>query len=198
MDLYFLNIKDISDNDILDIKNHLPLRYLKSSSFKNEEDRLRCLGAGVLLRRCFPTLKEEDIFYNQYGKPYIKSKFFNISHSGNYVLLIIADNETGIDIQKIKSININNFNSILSDNEKNTLNKNSDFTFYKIWTRKESVIKLLGVGLKIPLKTIDTTLYDKDGFIKINNKIIYISTFEIEDYIYSVSSLNKEKIIKHF
>lgn len=44
-----------------------------------------------------------EIAYNSQGKPYFFCqivKFFNISHSSNYVACVIGDRPIGIDIEK--------------------------------------------------------------------------------------------------
>ena len=98
---------------------------------------------------------KDDIFYNEYGKPYLKgnSLYFNISHSHDYTVIVIADSEVGVDIQKItfpKKI----INHICNDEEKKYLKSPKDFT--KMWVKKESYVKYLGIGIGYGLKKVDT------------------------------------------
>ena len=46
---------------------------------------------------------EEQLIINENGNPFLKAgePFFNLSHSGNYVVLAIADCEIGVDIEHI-------------------------------------------------------------------------------------------------
>ena len=98
-----------------------------------------------------------DIFYNEYGKPYIKNNpiYFNISHSGDYIVIIISDRECGIDIEKIRDINNNIIDKVCLDKEKELIIDSKSFTL--MWTKKEAYSKYKGLGYAYGLKNIDTT-----------------------------------------
>ena len=98
-----------------------------------------------------------DIFYNEYGKPYIKNNplYFNISHSSDYIVIIISDRECGIDIEKIRPINNNIIDRVCLDKEIDMIIDDKSFT--KIWTMKEAYSKYKGVGFSYGFKNIDTT-----------------------------------------
>ena len=102
----------------------------------------------------------ESIKTTKYGKPYFKENDFgfNISHSGEYIVCVVSTEEKynlGVDIEEVKPIQVDDFKSIFSDEEKSKMNNYSKF--YTFWTRKEAVVKADGRGLQIPLKTINTT-----------------------------------------
>lgn len=115
--------------------------------------------------------------YGKFGKPELASIAnhakikFNISHSKGQALLAISDSdEIGVDIEYIKNIPemfeiakelyTQNENDIL----KNSGSKTSE-TFFKIWTRKEAIIKAVGHGLSAPLVMIDVS---NEGIIKVD------------------------------
>ncbi len=94
-------------------------------------------------------------------KPYIKNNTnnicYNISHSGNWILIAIANSEIGTDIELINPDF--NYKEVLSDNfsvnEINHINQNNPLeTFYLLWTRKEALTKASGKGLDEDLKLI--------------------------------------------
>ena len=116
-----------------------------------------------------------DIFYNEYGKPYIKNNpiYFNISHSGDYIVIIISDKECGIDIEKIRGLNNKIIDKICIDKEKKSII--DDKTYTKIWTMKEAYSKYKGIGFGYGFKNIDTTK------IKINT--IYYLDYIISYYV---------------
>lgn len=128
------------------------------------------------------TLKENNIknykiYYNKYGKPYIKGIYFNISHTNNLSACVISDNEVGIDIEQI-TYNEKVARKILTKNELDNLylcsNKAEMFTIY--WTMKESYVKLLGIGLEYGLKNVDTEkLKNKIIVRKYNNYIVALA-----------------------
>ena len=111
-------------------------------------------------------IKKYSIFYNKYGKPYLKkiNKYFNISNTKNISVCVFSDKEIGVDIEYIR------YNELvmkrmftLEECEFVNNSKNKSEIFTLIWTIKESYSKLLGLGLNYNFKKIDT--------FKIKNKI---------------------------
>lgn len=82
------------------------------------------------------------VMYNLFGKPITEDDklYFNISHSGAWVAVGIADKNIGIDIQKMKSKS-KDFTKYVTGNENTSV-----LQFIKIWTIKESFIKWTGCG----------------------------------------------------
>ncbi len=87
-------------------------------------------------------IKNFELSYNEYQKPYIKDIYFNISHSHNMIAIIISNEECGIDIEYL------NPNKDITQ-LKNRFNIENDEEFYKQWTRKEAYLKKIGTGIKI-------------------------------------------------
>lgn len=115
----------------------------------------------------------DDIFYNEYGKPFLKDNkmYFNISHCQEYTVIVVADKEVGVDIQKItyrKKI----INRIFTPEEKNYLKTAKDFT--KMWVKKESYVKYLGKGLSYGLKNVNTLKLNNIRIKKYKNYYIAI------------------------
>ncbi len=104
---------------------------------------------------------------NDYGKPFIDpsqnsdSLFFNLSHSGNRLVLAVARHEfIGVDIERsdkqrrVAKISDRFFSrqeviDLLTLDDGLQLNR-----FYELWTLKEAYIKACGLGLAIPLQQI--------------------------------------------
>lgn len=111
---------------------------------------------------------EYDIFYNEYGKPYLKNNsiFFNISHSGDYIVCAVSDREIGVDIERI-TLKEMLIDRICTENEKKYPMTAENFT--KIWVMKESYVKMLGTGVGYGLQNVDTTRLDNvDIYLKDN------------------------------
>ncbi|MBR4026109.1 MAG: 4'-phosphopantetheinyl transferase superfamily protein [Lachnospiraceae bacterium] len=99
-----------------------------------------------------------DIVYSKGGKPYIKNVdnfFFNLSHSGKWVVAAYGSREIGVDIEKIRqnSTYQKMAKRFFTEEEQNYIYSIKDKTeqqrrFTRIWTLKESYLKYLGVGLK--------------------------------------------------
>lgn len=92
----------------------------------------------------------EKIEFQNNGKPMIAGVHFNISHSDHQVVCGISkEGRLGLDLEKIKPINFENFAAMFSVKEWARIKAAEDptRTFYWYWTRKESIIKALGQSL---------------------------------------------------
>jgi 4'-phosphopantetheinyl transferase len=105
-------------------------------------------------------LKNHQLQFNQteYGKPFLQNNrnfFYNISHSGEWVVCAFANSAVGIDVEKMASVDLHLAQRILTPAEYEAfLTKSSSeqqLYFYSLWTLKESFIKAVGKGLSIPL-----------------------------------------------
>jgi 4'-phosphopantetheinyl transferase len=105
---------------------------------------------------------------NANGKPQLVGHCaalrFNLSHSGELALLAIARRrDVGVDIEKQHPIDtLEVSRQFFAPNEQSAL---ASFTeserltaFFRCWTRKESFIKALGVGLTFSLKGFEVSL----------------------------------------
>jgi 4'-phosphopantetheinyl transferase len=105
---------------------------------------------------------------DKYGKLLLtnqehKHLHFNISHSDDYVIYAFCiTDEVGIDIERI-DYTINHLEIAENYFAKNEIIFLKNFTrsnltaenFYRLWTRKESLLKAIGTGLLLDLKQID-------------------------------------------
>ncbi|PWK23852.1 4'-phosphopantetheinyl transferase [Arcicella aurantiaca] len=102
------------------------------------------------------------------GRPNIVQDFdFNISHSAQYAVCAFSKKYSiGIDIEKIKPISLEFLQSFFNQDEWAELhqNENTQEQFYRLWTKKEAVVKADGRGLNIPLKEI--IIRNNQGFVE--------------------------------
>ena len=132
-------------------------------------------------------------------KPYIKSGQssglqYNISHSGDTILLAISSSPIGADIELInRSFG---FSEVLDDNfsiaEVNYINEaDSVNRFFRLWTCKEALTKATAQGLDGDLRLIpglDGVHQIQPGIIASNNNWL-IRSFTLNDlYIASIAS----------
>lgn len=150
--------------------------------------------------------KEEDLKYKYglKGKPYLEksSLYFSISHCNNVIVCAISDNNIGIDIEDIKTINKFVVKKSLTDIEKIRLlsSNNNEEYFFRIWTLKESLIKAIGDGLSYGMKNIEfdiskNRLKYKENYLNKNNEALY--DYNVKDKIYcniKGFGFNQEKI----
>lgn len=150
----------------------------KIDSYKSSINRQRKLMGEMLafkgLLNCFHLNPEQIIFeYGPKGKPSLKNgkdKYFNITHSGDWVVCGVSDTEIGVDIELLKSARMNVADRFFTTTEVDKLNslteKERDDYFYLLWTVKESYLKYLGTGLTKPLNSFDVTC--NDGIISVD------------------------------
>lgn len=97
--------------------------------------------------------------YGDNGKPYFENipLFFNISHSGEYVLCAVSSREVGADIQKIQSADVMKLaKRFFSEPECRALERcesgrERQGLFFGLWSRKEAYGKLTGEGIAAAL-----------------------------------------------
>jgi 4'-phosphopantetheinyl transferase len=116
------------------------------------------------------------------GKPFIPgAPGFSISHSGEVVVLAVAgDGEIGIDIEKIREVDIDDFSRDLPEIANLSLHYDEDRIrglFFDCWTRKEAVLKGCGKGLSVPL----TRVMLKERTALLHDTTWFIEKVRIED-----------------
>lgn len=129
---------------------------------------------------------------NRYGKPYVDSSvYFNLSHSGQYVICAFYKEEIGIDIEKIEHLEIDDFKTIFSEQELDQLRVSvSPLTeFFRFWTIKESIIKAEGKGLSLPLQLINTS---EVGIVRLGKNNWYVNEVNLfQNYCCSIATLSE-------
>ena len=113
-------------------------------------------------------LSEDDIRKKEHGKPYIKNVpfYFNISHCDGLVVCAVSENEIGIDAEVIRTVADRVMKRCYSDSEIDYVNSciDKDVEFTKLWTLKESYVKLTGEGIASDLKAVSFDLKNATAF----------------------------------
>lgn len=112
------------------------------------------------------------IVYGEHGKPYIAGLehiFFNLSHSGDYVVCAFSDSEVGMDIEKVGSVRMGVARRFFHPGEIKKLEALSaelqDDLFFRYWTVKESFLKYTGSGLSVPLSSFEVRFAGSEVFL---------------------------------
>jgi len=160
-------------------------RKVKALKFVQEKDQLLSLGAGYLVKKYLP---QENISETKSGKPYLKNgPYFNVSHSGEYVVLVIHDSrEVGVDIERINDSKVDGIKHVLSDKEKSVSDTN---TLFLLWSNKESLIKCLSAGIQ-DIKIVSGL--PLEGIRTINNEDFYTRSEIYDNYSLSVTLKGSE------
>jgi 4'-phosphopantetheinyl transferase len=145
----------------------------RAARFHFDADRRRFILAHACLRdilsrylHCEPG---HIIFStNEYGKPVLtphNSLDFNLSHSGDYVLIAVAlERKVGVDVEHFRlnleheKIARRSFSRVEYEEVSAIPHEQKVIAFFNCWTRKEAYIKAHGWGLSLPLDSFDVSL----------------------------------------
>lgn len=165
LNVYYSRVDDLNFGDLSERYWNCLSEERKASitKYKFEIDKIRSITAEIMLRKALLkdfNISNEEIKFerNYYGKPRLTNKNieFNISHSGNFVVLAISNDDVGIDIEERKKYHhdiVQLFHEKeISIIENNSLNGRVK-VLYDYWCLKESYIKFIGKGLSEPLNS---------------------------------------------
>lgn len=154
--LYQTDIRILASQEQEWTKRLTQERRAKTERYRGREARLRSLAAGLLLDRVFGK-RAVEICHNEFGKPFLEGgPFFNLSHSGNRVVLAVnSSKQIGCDIQQWQDIHPklivkHFFHPKEYDLYQKTAEPDRQAVFYRIWTLKESYLKMIGKGFSFP------------------------------------------------
>lgn len=128
------------------------------------------------------------------GKPRLSSHpeiQFNISHSSHLVVCAAADTVLGVDVERIRPFRSQMLQKIFSPEEQEMFSggrmneEEQRRLFFQLWTLKESYVKAVGCGIRMPLKSISFS-FDQ-GKIQCSQKQYQFWQTELPDqYVLSV------------
>ena len=165
--------------------------------FRRWQDAQASLLGRMLLRYCLQQsfgyeLRADSITYSEYKKPHLadSSIQFNISHTHDLVVCAVQDQHAlGVDVEYIRPIAIKDFRSQMTPNEWARVQQAEEQlpAFYDYWTSKEAILKVVGAGLYIDLKSFEIPL-DRSGTY-LDNQYWHLRSVALEaDYCCYVSS----------
>lgn len=132
-------------------------RQRKADRFRFPADKRLCLGAGLLLQDALHRegISDCEIEVMPGGKPSLKNTkqwYFNLSHSDTKVMCVLAKSPVGCDIEKRKEPPLAVAVKVFSVEERDRLQQlegeEQNRYFYRLWTGKESFLKMTGEGLR--------------------------------------------------
>lgn len=176
-------------------------RRKKIIHIRNLEDKKNSLISELLIRyvlRSEYDIKEDTLFDKSVnGKPFLKNHsnlHFNISHSGNFIVCAFSNNLVGIDIELLRDIDTAISSHYLNDREINSFHPVNNNSFFKLWTAKESILKLTGEGFRANPKDVDIIEEDNKYFAHYKNRIFCLHSHFIENHFISIASIDNSKI----
>lgn len=180
-----------------------PARREKVAKLKNKKAAYVSMTAGLLLQEVVERefgLKPEDILIGkgENGKPYLKEYpeyKYNISHSGDMVMMAYSKQELGVDIEELRVKDTKVAKRCFVPHEYlYVLNGNDDLNtkmlseaersrrFFEMWTLKEAYLKLIGKGISVPLSSFEVDVVNKC----VKDEALKYYTGEVDNYIYAI------------
>lgn len=157
----------------------------KALKFKNEKDQIRSMISSCLAN----SLSKEELLFNEMGKPYYQNgPFFNISHSGKFVIMAVSNKEIGVDIEENNEQDMSSLIKIFNEAEIKLLNEHADF--YYLWCAKESLIKCMGSSIN---KIKEVPSLPLNGLKTFKGKDYQCQTFIYEKHIVSITREGNEE-----
>lgn len=184
--VYAININDIRAKQDAALSLITPARRKKALHYRFEADRLRCITAGLLLYKYCNITNDEQLTVNEHGKLSTNGYEFNISHSGDWVMLCTAHCPVGIDVEQINEPNHKAAAHSFCSDELCWMQNQKD-RFYMLWTRKESITKAIGKGLKLPLNSFSVLPFD-NSLHTVDSCSVYSHTKLFDNYAVSLTA----------
>lgn len=195
--VYVADILKVQDAQIIkELYDGLPKwRRQKTDRIKMPADKQRSICAYRLLEIALARenicLASEEMAYGENGRPYLKNRadiHFSMSHSGERVMCAVSLGEVGCDVEKIKSPNLKvakrffhaeEYEYLLSLNTEEERRQ----AFFRLWTMKESVIKMTGQGMKMPLSKMLIRLGDGESKTRLIGEFekVYVKEYDLQD-----------------
>ena len=167
--IYATNISKLQDpKEVPHLLASLPqARQEKILRCRVADKRKQSLGAGLLLEYVLNLHGKSsmEIKIGENGKPQLENFFFNLSHAGDYVICAVGEELVGCDVEKITQEPKNLAEKYFCKSEKEHLNQLEGIErtkeFFRIWTLKESYMKMTGEGMRLALNRVEFIVGDR-------------------------------------
>ena len=151
-----------------------PARRARALRYQREEDRLRCLAGGLLMRRLLGVREDGQVIEGPYGKPMLAGKGpqFSLSHSGEYAALAVGNCPNGVDIERMERMQPLAAKYCMTPEEYAVFARTErpeDF-FCTLWTGKESVMKGTGLGMRLAPQSFSLLPFEAGDYLILGDR----------------------------
>lgn len=180
--LYAADVSSLADPwEHPELMEGLPLeRQEKIQKCQQKDKRKQSFGAGLLIQHAL----------EQHGVQ-AEEMISNISHSGNLVICALSEKAVGCDTEYLRKAPDGVAEHFFCESEKVYLNqfqgKAYDRQFFRLWTMKESYMKMTREGMKLPLYQFEVVVGEKITIIR-DGKVqpCSIKEYDVADYLVTV------------
>ncbi len=166
--IYQVNLNSFKSENSLEksLKQVPSSMHERARRYQSDQDAFAFVLGRLLLQSGLKDLDLENgweqIKIDVNGKPYLENCFFNISHSEDLVVCGISKTiELGIDVEYMNEVDLSLFEDWFTKREWEMIHQANQplLKFYDFWTRKESIIKALGLKLsdlnRLPIEVFE-------------------------------------------
>ncbi|MBO5388605.1 MAG: 4'-phosphopantetheinyl transferase superfamily protein [Lachnospiraceae bacterium] len=181
-----------------------PARREAVERLNNKKAKLSSMATGLLLQELVRAElgaepKELVIGRGSQGKPYVEGypKFhFNISHSGDMVVVAYGDSLVGVDVERMRcresdlKVAKRCFTAeeytFITDDEFNAdlegISYSTEERFFMVWTMKEAYLKYKGCGISVPMNSFCVKPYEG---VVVGEKL-RCHSLVLDEYVYAI------------
>ena len=166
---------------------------------KQRKKRKQMLGAGVLLGRVLKRngIRSETVRISEHGKPEAERICFNLSHSGDIVICVVSKLSVGCDVERVKPVSWKLAERFFGEGEKAYLSRfdesSYDLEFCRLWTMKESYVKMTGEGLHLPLSAFEVQMGEEVRIFREGQRqTCYLKEYSLPGYCITVCAGEEE------
>jgi len=157
MRLYLIAITELAGRQEQGLALLPPVRRSRALRYLREEDRLRCLAGGLLMRHLLGVREDGQLVENSHGKPLLAGRGpqFSLSHAGKYAVLAVGNCPNGVDIERTERMKPAAAKRCMTPEEYALFARTDrpEAFFCTLWTGKESVMKGTGLGMRLAPQT---------------------------------------------
>jgi 4'-phosphopantetheinyl transferase len=160
IELWYVDAAAVSEQRFFELLETVPEQMREDIlRFHFLEDRRLRLLARLCVQKKFSATGNflwSQVKETAKGKPFIPGEqSFNISHSGDFVVVAFSNAEIGVDVEVIDDFDLTTMSGFFHPNEIDAVEQatNQLGKFYELWTRKEAFLKAMGIGITEELTT---------------------------------------------
>lgn len=154
---------------------------------KHQPGRQQSAAAYLLLREAllqeYGISEAPQFSYGEHGKPMLADHpglHFNLSHCKGTALCALSPHPIGVDIESIREFRDSLAEYTMNEQELLQIRQSArpDVAFIRLWTMKESLLKLSGEGIRTSMKDV---LSKAEGMVQFST-VVNLQ----KNYIYSI------------
>ncbi len=197
---------NIGSKELAKRKNLLNIQELeRADRLQQNQHKHRFIAARgqlkILLSRYLDLQPQKmELAYSDFGKPYLAyhpNLQFNLAHSHDLAIYAFTINQAiGVDIEYIRErapmdVAKRYFNVQEIDDLNQLPEQDRISAFFRLWARKEAILKAIGKGLRVPLSSFNVSAHDQTEQITLENETWILHSLTIHPHYQAAVASNQ-------